>query len=510
MKLTEYEWRQKEVEHARLRDVILPGLTGAATGSVLGVYLSIAEWLIIGGSFVTVLLLFRAIAGGYRTTTVLVVFILLFCSGIINGKMHASESDCARTEPSVYREGVVVDDPEGGKFTAQIDGLCGDVQVRSSSVNLEYGDHVSFTSRLELPEDFRNQNGTTVRYRDLMRARGVGYVAKAFDVKKLDSSTSIVGRLFEIKSWFKTRFSKIPEPESGLLAGMLLGGSSDLPKDIQQDFITSSLIHIVVLSGANLAFVAGGALVLCRRFFGFRLGVALASIISILYALMGGMGSATLRALFMVLLVFLGKFLFREAHGGRILLVSACVLTILNPYLPRDDPSFQLSVLALLGLIYFAPLIDRKLPENLKEELREYIAGIFGAQLAVLPLIVHMSGVFAPWGFIANFLVLWILVAVPYLALVLFTPVNALVISILSLPLVLVLRYALAIAHGVSRLPFAQIHLALNMIAMVTIYIILFVWTWSKYRRVDMRPLQLFTEKENSRLFKAGRIPWVE
>ena len=50
----------------------------------------------------------------------------------------------------------------------------------------------------------------------------------------------------------------MPEPEVSLLEGMLLGERGGLSKELLQMFIIVGLIHIVVLSGSNIAIVAEG------------------------------------------------------------------------------------------------------------------------------------------------------------------------------------------------------------------------------------------------------------
>src|SRR3989338_8087128 len=45
----------------------------------------------------------------------------------------------------------------------------------------------------------------------------------------------------------------LPEPQAGLLNGILFGIRARLPKDLYEGLITTGTVHIVALSGQNIA-----------------------------------------------------------------------------------------------------------------------------------------------------------------------------------------------------------------------------------------------------------------
>ncbi|MBI2593801.1 ComEC/Rec2 family competence protein, partial [Candidatus Daviesbacteria bacterium] len=61
-----------------------------------------------------------------------------------------------------------------------------------------------------------------------------------------------------LKTRIEANFAQIlPSPQSGLLAGMVLGSKQVLPDDFLQALINTSTIHIVVASGQNLTILSG-------------------------------------------------------------------------------------------------------------------------------------------------------------------------------------------------------------------------------------------------------------
>lgn len=511
MEITEYEWREKVVPYTRLRDIILPGLLGVAFGSVIGAYLLVPISIILTCGIFFIYFLFRSMIGGYRNTTIAIVFIISALAGVVRGEIENFKNVSHVASESRRYEGVVVNSESGGRLTVDISDPSGRVLLRAPDYPThKYGEYISFESKLELPEDFRTDSGVKFHYRDFLRARGIAYVGKATEVKILasDRGSFPYARLGELRHWLSEKSKALREPEGALLRGILLGGSSELPHDTKQDFIASSLVHIVVLSGANLMLMAMIAMRIFRILFGFRVGVIFAAVTTMLYAIMGGAEGATLRALVMVSFIFLGIYLKREAYVGRLLLVSCALLLIANPYLLLDDPSFQLSVLAVVGLVYVSPIYEIKLiRRGVSLSLAAYLAAIIGVYVFTLPLISWMSGQIALWGVLANFLVLGVIEFVAPLALTLLLP-KSMFVQIFQLPLDLLLSYVIYVAHNVSHLPLAVITYALGVKTMICVYAVLVFYMLQKWRSPEFSPINMFTEKENERILRSGGIPW--
>ena len=171
---------------------------------------------------------------------------------------------------------------------------------------------------------------------------------------------------------------------------------------------------------------------------------------------MTGASATIVRAAIMAILVLVARSTGRVYEVTVALLFAGFFMVLQNPKILRFDPSFQLSFLATLGLIFVAPRLQNYigfLPE--KGGFRDNVAATLSAQLAVLPLLLHLTGNVSPFALPANIL---ILMFIPATMLFGFMVWAAGIFSyILSLPFAwvawLFLNYELGVAHFFSALP---------------------------------------------------------
>jgi competence protein ComEC len=188
-------------------------------------------------------------------------------------------------------------------------------------------------------------------------------------------------------------------PHSELLLGMLIGLDrlGEVP-NFSENLRDTSTIHVVVVSGFNIALVFG----LVTKILGseYRLkNILIAQAVTLFYALLSGFEPPVVRALVMGSIVAWGKYSGRLIDGLRVLFFAAFVMVLISPaYL--ISASFQLSFAATLGLIVFSnTLSGGKIPEDLKSTL--------SAQLLVWPIISLYFGKVSMIGIIVNPLILW-------------------------------------------------------------------------------------------------------
>ncbi len=113
----------------------------------------------------------------------------------------------------------------------------------------------------------------------------------------------------------------------------------------------------------------------------------------IFFAIMVGSGATVIRASIMTILAIVGKVSSREYDINRSLIFAGLVMSIQNPLIIFHDPSFQLSFLATLGLVNLSEKVSVLLtfiPE--KFGMREIVASTLSTQIAVLPMILKMTG----------------------------------------------------------------------------------------------------------------------
>ena len=133
-----------------------------------------------------------------------------------------------------------------------------------------------------------------------------------------------------------------------------------------------------------------------------------------------------------------------------------------NPHTLLYDPGFQLSVIATIGLIRFSPPLEKRLtwiPERLG--LRSIAAATLGTQIAVLPLLLYMTGTLSLVALPAN---LAVLPAIP-LAMISAAVAGAVGIlhggagMIVGIPSYILLEYAIAMTGFFASIPFSAVAL---------------------------------------------------
>jgi len=176
----------------------------------------------------------------------------------------------------------------------------------------------------------------------------------------------------------------VPEPQRALLAGFLLGDTSDLPDTVVADFRAAGLSHLVAVSGQNVAFVLALAGPLLRR--GPR-GVRLLTGVGILvvFAAMTRFEPSVLRAAVMAGCSMVALAVGRPTAGLRALALAVVVLVLADPFLVHSV-GFVLSCAASVGIAVLGPVIRARVPGP--RSLAEAIGVTLGAQLAVAPVLV--------------------------------------------------------------------------------------------------------------------------
>lgn len=185
----------------------------------------------------------------------------------------------------------------------------------------------------------------------------------------------------------------LPDPQGGLLPGLVVGDTSTLDPQVAEDFRLTGMTHLTAVSGSNCAIVSGAILLLCRRL---RVRPAVAAICAAAalagFVVLARPSPSVLRAAVMG-----GLALIALASGRpRAALPALCAtvgLLILLDAGQAASAGFVLSVLATAGLLTVAPgwrdaLRRRHVPPGIAEGLAVPAA----AQLACAPVIAGLSG----------------------------------------------------------------------------------------------------------------------
>ncbi len=327
-----------------------------------------------------------------------------------------------------------------------------------------YGDSIRVEGTLKKPQAFMTDTGRAFDYAGFLRAKGVWYTISYAEVTLITHEETRMGTLFQGKHAFLTALERaLPEPASGLGEGMLLGVKRALGEHLDTVFREVGIIHIVVLSGYNIMVVVVILTYFLAFVFSPRMNMVVGSVTIVLFALLVGLSATVMRASLMAILLLIARGTGKTYAVLRALMFSGMVMLVWNPYLLMNDPGFQLSFLATLGLILFSPHIEKHLvfiPE--KYGMRSLLTATLSTQVVVLPLLLYHTGMVSLIGVITNMLVLPMVPTAMILTFV--TGVCGLLSDTLGIAVgysaYLSLQYVIVVAEICARVPFATVTIA--------------------------------------------------
>ncbi len=192
---------------------------------------------------------------------------------------------------------------------------------------------------------------------------------------------------------------------------LILGYRADLSKETLAAYSKTGTIHALSVSGMHVGLIYI-MLNWCLSFLNRKkLGKILKTLIicSLIwyYALLTGFSPSVLRSAIMITIFIFAKQLNRGNNSYNVLAFTAFILLVFNPFLIWDV-GFQLSFLAVFGLVYFQPKIYKWLyfKSTWVDKLWSTTAMSLAAQLATLPLSIYYFHQFPIYFIISNLFIL--------------------------------------------------------------------------------------------------------
>jgi competence protein ComEC len=284
----------------------------------------------------------------------------------------------------------------------------------------KYLDEVKITGDLKTPnetEDFSYKNY-------LMK----DHIYSVMDFPKVSAlggeSPNFLQRFYSGILWFKQQLREsirknYSPPQSFIMEGTVLGDNGAMSQDLKNKLNATGLRHIISVSGTHIV-ILGAILMSLLLALGLWRGQAFyISIVFIwLYIILTGLPASGIRAGIMGSLFLLAQKLGRQSMGVRIIVMAGALILIQNPLLLFYDIGFQLSFLAVMGIIYLEPFLKNLLlyaykknltevgPPGFPRDLLSIISTTFAAQIFTLPIMVYNFGNISIISPITNLLVL--------------------------------------------------------------------------------------------------------
>lgn len=265
-------------------------------------------------------------------------------------------------------EGMVCTEPDPGNTASVFQFSTSKLQMNGASIEASgkalvnvfrypeyhYGDILRITGNLETPSQSDDFN-----YKDYLARQGIYTIINypRIEILDIDKGLKPLAWIYSLRNRLSQSLSQaLPEPQASLAQGILLGMRGNIPYSLNQAFSRTGTAHVLAISGINITIVIGMLLAAGIWLFGKRYSIYiwLALLVIWLYTLLTGMNPPVVRGAIMGSLFLLAEFLGRQSSAITALTFAAAVMVGVEPQV-LWDASFQLSFLAMAGLIFISP-----------------------------------------------------------------------------------------------------------------------------------------------------------
>ena len=323
-------------------------------------------------------------------------------------------------------------------------------------------------------------------------------VLAEFDFPKIEKVGEGFGNflkkiLLNFREKFKEKVEEfLPSPQVWILEALIFGQDTKISKEWKEKLNLTGTRHIVAASGMNITILFQLVLNFALAFSLWRQQAIFLSLFLIfLYVLMIGAPSSAVRAAIMGCLALIAQLFGRYSFGTRPLLFAATAMIFQNPLILIADVGFQLSFLAVLGLIFWKDFFQnlfKKIPNPKIYPLRDTLATTFSAQIFTFPLLLYNFGNFSLLSPLTNLIIVPLL---PHLTvLFLFFGILAMISWpigwVFSLPVYLILTLLCQSIDFFSKLYPSRFSFKISVFWLLFFYSILaiFTWQWRERQRL--------------------------
>jgi competence protein ComEC len=344
-------------------------------------------------------------------------------------------------------QGMVYAEPEPGNTSSVFRFSATKIQLNNDNVAVSgkalvtvlryheyhYGDILKVTGKLEIPPQSDDFN-----YKDYLARQGIYSVINYPRIETLNTGQGFIplSWIYSLRNNLSQSLSRaLPEPQASLAQGILLGLRGEIPYSLNQAFSRTGTAHVLAISGINITIIIGMLLAAGIWLFGKRYSVYiwLALLIIWLYALLTGMNPPVVRGAIMGSLFLIAEYLGRQSSALTALTFAAAIMVAIQPQV-LWDASFQLSFLAMAGLILISPYLQALARKGIKATLATKETAASLGNFIVDSFAVTLAALLATWPVIAY-----------YFHIVSFVGLPATFFAVLALPAIIVTAALVAV-----------------------------------------------------------------
>jgi competence protein ComEC len=240
--------------------------------------------------------------------------------------------------------------------------------------------------------------------RTFLRRRGIHVIVQGREWRVVGRRGGVAGVADRIRHRLAASIAPgLAGERRAVLAGLVLGEEEGLSEGLREDFRSSGLYHLLAVSGQNVAFVAGGVIVLAWLLGISRLVGEVGALAAIgAYVLAVGWQPSVVRAGVAGALASLAWLAARPRDRWYFLLLGAALLLAWNPY-SLYEPGFQLSFAAVASIFVLVPRLERRLEGYPVPRGLATVVAVSGACGAVTgPILLFQFGAVPAYSILSN------------------------------------------------------------------------------------------------------------
>lgn len=300
------------------------------------------------------------------------------------------------------------------------------VQKDGRSLRLNYGDELILKNKFK--EIRKPQNPDAFDYKRFLSYKNIDREAYLHSTEWMvcgrNSGNVLVSYALKLRNKLLCIFRQadIKGDEFAVASALLLGYTDKLDEELLAAYSATGTLHVLSVSGLHVAIVFvvfNSALFFLDRWkYGHFLKVILLLFFLWFYALLSGLSPSVLRSATMFSFIVFARSFKRITTIYNTLAASAFLLLLINPYLILDV-GFQLSYLAVAGIVYFQPFFNGwiKTEKWLFRQLADLVNVSIAAQLATFPVSLYYFHQFPNYFLLSNLFVIPLSTGIMYLGL---------------------------------------------------------------------------------------------
>lgn len=246
--------------------------------------------------------------------------------------------------------------------------------------------------------------------------------------------TSVAGFAEKIRNNIITSLEKrsFSNDELAVIKALLLGQRQDISKSLLTDYQNAGAIHILAVSGLHVGILLLILTFILRPIDRFKNGKYLKAIGIIvflwMFAFIAGLSASVVRAVTMFSFVAIGQSFQKKTLIEFSLITSMLFLLLVKPMF-LFDVGFQLSYLAVFGIIWVQPKLDSLyVPKYyLDKKIWQLLTVSIAAQVGILPLSIYYFQQFPGLFMLSN------IVIIPFLGIILVAGIVVIILSVLNI-----------------------------------------------------------------------------